>query len=178
MAELHETFVGPVATFDHADGNWWEPWHPFVSRDTYESVDCTQVVVGGATFPLAPGQHPVVLRGSRHCMVRKWSSGGPRWHATAVLERYIRMKRITCCDPHEWYRYVNGPLCELFYRRDARGTCRPISYGQNKTLDDIGGMVSQWSVLVDGRVVSCHDRARRSMLRMLDRALRAAEAVA
>lgn len=178
MAEMHETFVGPVATFDHAHGNWWEPWHPFVSRDTYEHVFCTQIVVGAATLPLPWGQQPVVLRGSRHCMVRKWSSGGPRWYATAVLKRYIRMKRITCVDRVRWYEYVHGPLCELFYRRNERGGCRPMSYGQNKTLSDICGLVDEFSVLIDGRVVSCHDRARRSMLRMLDRAMRAVEAAA
>lgn len=114
------------------------PAHWYPRRATYQTVYCE------ARRGYDVGHEPVVLRGALHCRV--WKRGGYRHYASELLNRYIRLRRITETDPKRWNDWVFGDLGELLRTRSWW-------HRQQASLYDIQHMVSSHGAVIEGRQV-------------------------
>lgn len=129
-----------------------------VPANWYRDLFTYQVVRGSGLMGFAPHDRPVVLRGALHCRIAK--RGGARYYGTAVLMRYIRLRRITQVDAGDWSDWVCRDLVPLA----ATHRWWPL---QRACVGDILALVSPYNVVLEGEAVCVRNgEAYRNVMRL------------
>lgn len=128
----------------------------------YDRVCSYQTVHGSGLLDCAPGDRPVVMRGSLHCRMAK--RGGARQYGTDVLMRYIRRLRITQVDAGEWHDWVCHDLVPLAATR----RWWPL---QRACVGDILALVSPYHVVLNGGAIFVRNGEAYRNVKRLARAL-------
>ncbi|MGX6999895.1 hypothetical protein [Caballeronia sp. KNU42] len=87
----------------------------------------------------------------------KWRTQSDYGHV--VIDRYLRMKRVTQVDPEEWRSWCFKVLFPMCYRKTWW-------HGQ-RSLRDIYGRVCDWMVIIEGEFIPVYDKTRMANVKKL-----------
>jgi hypothetical protein len=135
-----------------------------VPASTYPAISTFQMI-GDVEWEGGPQDRPVMMRGSLRCRIA--TRGTARRYATAVLERHVRMLKITETDPVRWCVWMNRHLIRVARKRPWWSF-----RWQYAVVNDLRWLVCEYSVLIDGERLDIYEREHMQNVRKLARSAR------